>query len=207
MTDLEKSLESWKAITDENAHYDSVGALAEATVSTSPIMDKLSTWAAAGSAAVAGLSVTNVDKMAHFYEQSELKVLFSCLAASLLFSLFQKYYAMLCSLSISSSIEVRERLVPIIDDYEQHVQKIEEMAERNGLDIKTEFYLMKSISSFQDIFPWYMKLILNKAMSKIKENRNYHHKRMLVNYFWQSVTLFIQYFALVVFVSMSAVYI
>lgn len=206
MTEFEKSLENWKVITDENVHYDSVGALAEATVSTSPIIDKLSTWAAAGSAAVAGLSVTNVDKMANFYEQSELKFLFSCLAVSLLFSLFQKYYAMLCSLSISTSIEVRERLIPIIDNYEQHVQNIEKMAERNGLDIKSEFDLMKSISSFQKLCPWYMKLALSRSMSKAKENRNFHHKRMIVNYFWQSVMLIVQYFVLVVFVGMSAVY-
>ncbi|MBE3919666.1 hypothetical protein HJ091_22715 [Vibrio parahaemolyticus] len=130
MTELEKSLESWKTITDENAHYDSIGALAEATVSTSPIIDTLSTWAAAGSAAVAGLSITNIDKMANFYDHSELKVLFSCLAASLLFALFQKYFAMLCSLSISSSTEVRARLAPVIDNFEQHANSIEEMAEK-----------------------------------------------------------------------------
>ncbi|MDE1237083.1 hypothetical protein [Vibrio aestuarianus] len=207
MTELEKSLESWKTITDENAHYDSIGALVEATVSTSPIIDKLSTWAAAGSAAVAGLSITNIDKMANFYDHSELKVLFSCLAASLLFALFQKYFAMLCSLSISSSTEVRARLAPVIDNFEQHANSIEEMAEKNGLAIKPEFDLMKSISSFQELYPWYIKLVLNRPMNKAKENRNYHHKRMVVTHFWQGMTLFVQYLILVAFVGMSAVYI
>ncbi|NOH77898.1 hypothetical protein F0247_23050 [Vibrio crassostreae] len=207
MTELEKSLENWKKITDDNAHYDSIGAMAEATVSTSPIIDKLSTWAAAGSAAVAGLSVTNIDKMANFYDHSQLKVLFSCLAASLFLALIQKYYAMLCSLSISTSTEVRARLAPVLDSFEEHATAISEMSDKNGLAIKTEFDLMKTVASFQELYPWYIKLILNRPMKKLKEDRSYNHQRMLITHFWQGMTLLGQYLLLVAFVVMSAIYI
>ena len=61
--DLKKSVQSWKEIVDTNAFADSVGVFAESTVSASPIIDKASTWAAAGVATVAGLAITNIDKM------------------------------------------------------------------------------------------------------------------------------------------------
>ena len=85
--ELRKYVQDWKETVDNNAFADSVGAFAESTVSASPIIDKVSTWAAAGTATVAGLAITNVDKMTSVYSSSEIKWLFSFLAVSLFFSL------------------------------------------------------------------------------------------------------------------------
>jgi hypothetical protein len=60
---LKESVQDWKDTVEANAYADSIGAFAESIVSASPIVDKTSTWAAAGVAAVAGLLITNIDKI------------------------------------------------------------------------------------------------------------------------------------------------
>lgn len=206
MDKLKSALDSWRAITDENAHYDTIGALAEATIATSPIMDKLSTWAAAGCAAVAGLVIANIDKVVSIYNYSELRVILSCLVISLFLAIAQKYFATMCSLKLAVGSEVKERLATVLDNFDRNSEKIESIAEKNNLKIQLEFDLMKTVDAYLNLTPGYMRIFTKRGTDKAKKDKAYTYKKMLTMYFWQSTCLFLQLISLATFVLMATLY-
>ena len=118
--ELKKSVEDWKEIVDTNAFADSIAAFTESTISASPIIDKVSTWAAVGTATVAGLAITNIDKMASVYSSYEIKWLFSCLALSIAFALIQKLMSLACVTSLKVLEEIKNRFPPVLETYSEH---------------------------------------------------------------------------------------
>ena len=205
--ELRKSVQDWKETVDNNAFADSVGAFAESTVSASPIIDKVSTWAAAGTATVAGLAITNVDKMTSVYSSSEIKWLFSFLAVSLFFSLIQKYLAMTCSTSLKVMEELRAKFPPVLSIYEEHETKIEKMSEEHDLNIKAEYDFNKVIEAYINLYPKWSLLLLRSRFEKSIADRNYSHKKLVGIFINQSTCAFIQFLSVLIFVCLSAIFV
>lgn len=207
MNKMHEALLNWKNITNQNAHYDAISAYVEATISTSPAIDKVSTWAATGSATVAGLTITNIDKMSKFYSNNEIKILFVCLAISLTLALFQKYNSMSCTLYMQIVSEVKKRLNSVLENFDNNATQIEKMAKENNLEMMPEFDFVASIDTYVNLYPWYVVWLIKKQANHSKQNRNYYHKKILTKYLYQNIFLLLQFISLIVFVGMSAYFI
>ena len=198
--DLIKSVEDWKDIVETNAYADSVGAFAESFVSSSPIIDKTSTWAGAGTAAVAALSITNIDKMLSIFSASEVKCLFSILAISILFSLIQKYLSSICASSLNVSEQLKLKFSDVMKVFDDHEKQIEEISKKHELGLKAEFNLNKLIEAYVSLFPkWYLFFIKAK-IEKSFTDRNYGHKFIVNLFIAQSSCMFLQFISILLFV-------
>jgi len=99
--ELIESVESWRDIVVLNAKNDSLNAFADAVVSSSPDIDKMSGWALGAAGAIAGLMVTNIDKVgSKFYDTTEIKIMLLILVLSILCGLGQKSLAVSCAVHI-----------------------------------------------------------------------------------------------------------
>jgi len=204
---LEQSIEDWKKIVEENAHANLIGSLAESLVSASPSIDKASTWAAAGTAAVAGLAISNMDGLISIYSAKEIKILIGLLAASLVFSLIQKYLSVACASALIVSNEVQMRFKHVLDEFEKHEASIEEMAKRNEMPVRAGIDFNKVLDSFFDLYPKWIKFIFKKMFSKSRTDRNYGHKIIVNFYVYQGLFAFFQFILMILFIAFAAAYV
>jgi hypothetical protein len=205
--ELKKSIGTWKEIVDLNAFVDSVGAMAESTAMASPIIDRMSTWAAAGVATIAGLAITNIDKMISVYSRHEVKYLLSFLAISIFFAIIQKYFASLCESSLRVSDEIKSKLPQVLSVYEQQEKQIQEISEKHDLDIKAEYDFAKVVLAYMNLYPKWALLIARSIFKKATTDRNYSHKNLIKMFVYQTSCAFLQYIAILVFVILSAVFV
>ncbi|ACH64093.1 hypothetical protein VFMJ11_A0720 [Aliivibrio fischeri MJ11] len=204
MDTSKKSLLDKQKLNKDRTSYNSISAISESLISTSPTIDKLSTWVAVGSAAVVSLVITNVDKMAKFYSNEHIKILMICLAISLLFALLQKYFAMKCSLSLIVVDEMKNRLSPILEKYQEETSNIQKELTDSGLKIENDFSVTKALEDFQKMLPWYAGISLSRSLKRNKKNVKISHVNRVVNHFWQSFFMSAQFLLLIIFVFMSA---
>ncbi|MEK7321806.1 MAG: hypothetical protein AABZ84_01850 [Pseudomonadota bacterium] len=205
--ELKKSVQDWKETVDANAFADSVGAFAESTVSASPIIDKASTWAAAGTATVAGLAITNIDKMISVYSAHEVKWLFSFLAISIFFALIQKYFAIACEASLKVVEELHSRFPRVLTVYEENEKQIDEISKKYDLGIKAQYDFSKVLESYINLFPKWSLLLLRSRFRKSIADRNYSHTKLVAMFVTQNGCAFIQYLAILVFVCLAATFV
>lgn len=203
---LKKSVANWKETVDANAFADSVTAFAESTASASPLIDKISTWAAGGTATVAGLAITNIDKMSTAYNICEVKWLFSCLALSIIFAILQKYLSLICAGSLQVSAAIKNSLPAVLETFSEHEQKIKEMSDAHNLDIKAEYDFSKVLQAYLALFPKWSLFFLKSKFNKSIADRNYPHKSLITSFVTQSFCAFIQYLLIVVFVGLAAIF-
>lgn len=179
---LKESVAKWKEIVDANAFADSVAAFAESTASVSPLIDKVSTWVAAGTATVAGLAITNIDKMSTAYNTCEVKWLFSCIAVSMIFALIQKYLSLVCAGSLQVSSAIKNSLPMVLETFDEHETKIKEMSDTHNLDIKAEYDFSKVLQTYLGLFPKWSQLFLKSKFNKTIADRNYPHKALIPSF-------------------------
>jgi hypothetical protein len=205
--DLKKSVQKWKETVDANAFADSVGVFAESTVSASPIIDKASTWAAAGTATIAGLAITNIDKMTGIYSPLEVKWLFSFLAISIFFAILQKYLAIWCATSLCIAEEIKKKFPNVLSTHGEHEKKIKEMSEKHNLGINAEYDFTKVLTTYISLFPKLAQFFYRSRFERAISDRNYSHQKLIHLFFYQSISAFIQYLAILIFICLAAVFV
>ncbi|WP_447734929.1 hypothetical protein [Aeromonas veronii] len=91
-----KSVEDWRNIVVLNAESNSLNSFVDSVVSSSPDIDNMSRWALGASGAIAGLIISNIDKVGSaFYNSFEIKLMLLMLVISILCGLGQRSLAVL----------------------------------------------------------------------------------------------------------------
>lgn len=190
---LIKSVESWRDIVVLNAKNDSLSAFADAVVSSSPDIDKMSGWALGAAGAIVGLMVTNIDKIGtKFYDVTEIKIMLIILVLSILCGLSQKSLAVSCAVHIKVKEVLSVKLKEVIATFESSKSSIEEMLEDHKLDIAIDFDLAAVIARFVDVSPFYIKRLIQKEAAKSMADPEYSAKRILNTYYRQNTWLLFQ---------------
>lgn len=190
---LIESVESWRDIVELNAKNDSLGAFADAIVSSSPDIDKTSGWALGAAGAIAGLMVTNIDKVgAKFYDITEIKIMLLALVLSILCGLAQKFLASLCSVHLKVKEVLSVKITEVIATFESSESSIEKMIEEHKLDIAIEFDLATVIERFVEVSPFYIKWLIKKETAKSMAEPEYSSKKIMATFYRQNTWLLFQ---------------
>lgn len=204
--ELKESVENWKEIVNSNAFADSIAAITESTISASPLIDKVSTWAAAGTAAVAGLAITNINKMSPVYDPTEIKWLFSCLAFSIGFALVQKLMSLSCITSLKVSEEVKNRFPPVLKTYGEHENDIEKISQEHNLGVRTEYDITKVLDSYIKLYPKWTLFFIKSKFEKATKDRMYAHKLVISRFTAQVLFAFLQFLFILIFISLATIF-
>ncbi|WP_438405670.1 hypothetical protein, partial [Aeromonas hydrophila] len=131
-----KSVEDWRKIVVLNAESNSLNSFVDSVVSSSPDIDNMSRWALGASGAIAGLIVSNIDKVGSaFYNSFEIKLMLLMLVISILCGLGQRSLAVLCDIHIKIKEALSIKLQEILAGFDADAIPIKEMAENHDLDI------------------------------------------------------------------------
>ena len=198
---LIESIESWRNIVVLNAKNDSLNAFADAMVSSSPDIDKMSGWALGAAGAIAGLMITNIDKIGiKFYEVAEIKIMLLILIISIFCGLAQKSLAVTCAVHIKVKEVLSVKLKEIITIFEDSESSIEEMIEDHKLDVAIDFDLAEVIGRFVELSPFYIKWLIKKETAKSMANPEYSAKSILRTYYRQNTWLLMQTISFIGFI-------
>ncbi|WP_299574156.1 hypothetical protein [uncultured Shewanella sp.] len=203
---LIQSVESWRNIVEINAKNDTLNAFADAIVSSSPDIDKTSGWALGAAGAIAGLIITNIDKLAKFFDIAEIKILLVALIISILCGLAQKLLASLCAVHLKVKEVTSVKLKEILTVFESSESSITEMATEHKLDIVVEFDIEAVMQRFVEISPFYIKWLIKKESYKSMADPEYSPKKVLATFYRQNLWVFLQTISFVSFIMFSVLF-
>lgn len=189
---LIKSVESWRNIVELNAKNDTLNAFADAIVSSSSYIDKNSGWALGAAGAIAGLIITNIDKLAKLFDNAEIKILLVALVISILCGLAQKFLASLCAVHLKVKEATSIKLKEILTAFESSELSITEMAKEHKLDISIEFDIEAAMQKFFEILPFYIKWLMKKESYKSMVDPEYSPKKIMAAFYRQNIWVFLQ---------------
>lgn len=205
--ELEKAQVAHKEIVETNALADSITAVAKASLSSSPIIDRESTWASGGVAAVSGLAITNMSVMQTTFGNEEVKWLFLTLATSLFFGLVQKVLAVSCSATLKVAETAKNSLNEVIEEFGTHQDQIEDISQAHDLNIAADIDMEKVLQGYIDLYPSWFRRVIAGSAKKGFANRNHAYKGLISRYLGQVASAYIQFFAILVFVVLAAYYV
>ena len=197
---LIQSVESWRNLVELNAKNDSLNAFADAIVSSSPDIDKTSSWALGAAGAIAGLMITNIDKLAKIYDISEIKFMLIALIVSILCGLAQKFLASLCSVHLKVKEVTSVKLKEVIAVFESSESSINKMIEEHKLDMVVEFDLEAVMQRLVDISPFYIKWLIKKETHKSMADPEYMSKKILSTFYRQNTWVLFQTISFISFI-------
>lgn len=179
-----KSVEDWRKIVVLNAESNSLNSFVDSVVSSSPDIDNMSRWALGASGAIAGLIVSNIDKVASaFYNSFEIKLMLLMLVISILCGLGQRSLAVLCAIHIKIKEALSIKLKEILAGFDADAIPIKEMAENHDLDISVELNLESVITKFIEISPRSIRYLIKKESAKSMTNPAHSAEK-----YWKSIT-------------------
>lgn len=180
----------WRNTVVFNAENDSLSAFTDATVSSSPDIDKLSGWALGAAGAIAGLMVANIDKLSgKFFDPIDIKIMLCLLTISILCGLGEKFLAVLCATHIKVKDVLSVKLKEVISQFESHEESIGKMSNEHNLDVSVDFDLKKVVGKYVELSPFYIKWIIKKEITKSMENPEYSSQKVLRAYYRQNMWL------------------
>ena len=198
---LIESVENWRDLVELNAKNDSLNAFADAIVSSSPDIDKTSSWALGAAGAIAGLMITNIDKVGvKFYDTTEIKVMLLALVVSILCGLAQKFLASLCAVHLKVKEATSAKLKEIIAVFEASESSINKMIEEHKLDIAVEFDIESVLKRFVDISPFYIKWLIKKEATKSMADPEYNSKKIMAAFYRQNTWVLVQAISFISFI-------
>jgi hypothetical protein len=197
---LIQSVENWRNLVELNAKNDSLSAFADAIVSSSPDIDKTSSWALGAAGAIAGLMITNIDKLAKFYEISEIKIMLTVLIVSILCGLAQKFLASLCSVHLKVKEATSLKLKEVIDAFESSESLLNKVINENELDISVKFDIEAAMKRLVDISPFYIRWLIQKETSKAMADPEYSSKKVLRTFYRQNTWVLFQTISFIAFI-------
>jgi hypothetical protein len=204
--ELQQSVEAWKNSVEAQAFGESISVFGESTVAPSALIDKISTWAAAGTAAVAGLVITNIDKMASVYSLFEIKWMLYLLAMSIALALIQKILHSICESALKVSIEVRTRIPPILKKFRKSAAKIEQMSDAHGLGVNADLDFDMIVARYIELFPSWILIFRRSQFEKSASDTTYAQGLLMGYFAYQVLVAVLQYIAIFIFILLAAIY-
>lgn len=206
-----KSVEDWRKIVVLNAESNSLNSFVDSVVSSSPDIDNMSRWALGASGAIAGLIVSNIDKVGSaFYNSFEIKLMLLMLlmlVISILCGLGQRSLAVLCAIHIKIKEALSIKLKEILADFDADAIPIKEMAENHDLDISVELNLESVITKFIEISPRSIRYLIKKESAKSMTNPAHSAEKILGIYYRQNIWLLFQGVFFIAFILCAVVFI
>lgn len=188
-----KSVEDWRNIVVLNAENNSLNSFVDAVVSSSPDIDNMSRWALGASGAIAGLMISNIDKVGSaFYSSFEIKLMLLMLVISILCGLGQRSLAVLCAIHIKIKEVLLIKLKEILADFDADAMPIKEMTENHDLEISVELNLESVIATFIEISPRSIRYLIKKESVKSMTNPVHSAEKILKIYYRQNIWLLFQ---------------
>ncbi|MCR3936994.1 MULTISPECIES: hypothetical protein [Aeromonas] len=203
-----KSVEDWRNIVVLNAESNSLNSFVDSVVSSSPDIDNMSRWALGASGAIAGLIISNIDKVGSaFYNSFEIKLMLLMLVISILCGLGQRSLAVLCAIHIKIKEALSIKLKEILADFDADAMLIKEMAENHDLDISVELNLESVITTFIEISPRSIRYLIKKESAKSMTNPVHSAEKILGIYYRQNIWLLFQGVFFIAFILCAVVFI
>ncbi|HEA3131028.1 TPA: hypothetical protein RVR73_002342 [Aeromonas hydrophila] len=203
-----KSVEDWRNIVVLNAESNSLNSFVDSVVSSSPDIDNMSRWALGASGAIAGLIISNIDKVGSaFYNSFEIKLMLLMLVISILCGLGQRSLAVLCAIHIKIKEALSIKLKEILADFDADAMLIKEMAENHDLDISVELNLESVITTFIEISPRSIRYLIKKESAKSMANPVHSAEKILGIYYRQNIWLLFQGVFFIAFILCAVVFI
>jgi hypothetical protein len=191
--ELMESTKSWRDIVQLNAKTDSLSAFVDAIVSSSPEVDKISNWTLGAGGAIAGLLITNIDKLgAKYFDLTDIKVMLLILTSSILCGLAQKSLALTCAVHLQVKDVLSIKLKEIMVVFESHEKQIEQQITEHKLDLTIDFNLEEIITRFVELSPFYIKWVVKKQTSKTVADPEYGPRLILKTYYRQNLWFMFQ---------------
>lgn len=202
-----KSVEDWRKIVVLNAESNSLNSFVDSVVSSSPDIDNMSRWALGASGAIAGLIVSNIDKVGSaFYNSFEIKLMLLMLVISILCGLGQRSLAVLCAIHIKIKEALSIKLKEILAGFDADAIPIKEMAENHDLDISVELNLESVITKFIEISPRSIRYLIKKESAKSMTNPAHSAEKILEIYYRQNIWLLFQSVFFIAFILCAVVF-
>ena len=199
--ELLESTKSWRDIVQLNAKIDSLNAFVDAIVSSSPEVDKISSWTLGASGAIAGLIIANIDKLgSKHFDITDIKVMLLILTSSILCGLAQKSLALTCAVHIQVKDVLSLKLKEIMTVFESHEEQIEEQIKTHKLDLTIDFNLQEVITRFVELSPLYIKWLVKKQTSKTIADPEHGPRLILKTYYRQNLWFVLQAIAFIGFI-------
>lgn len=190
----------WNRLNKENAENALTSAMFSSLVSTSPVIDRFSSWLLAGTGATAALLVANADKLVPFLSNTGFRVVGALLVVSAVFGLLSKTRAVQCQIGTENDQRVRELMRPILDKHLQDEEKIQQAAEARGLPLATELDLGRVIAEFAKPFPRWVGWLLRRHLAKHAGNPQIGYLLPVRFYISQATFAFLQVVSFLAFV-------
>lgn len=182
----------WNRLNKENAENALISAMFSSLISTSPVIDRFSSWLLAGTGATAALLVANADKLVPFLSNAGFRVTGALLVASAVFGLISKARAVQCQIGADNDQRIRELMRPILEKHSQDEEKIQGFAETRGSSLATELDLGRVLSEFAKPFPRWVGWLLSRHLAKHAGNPQIGYLLPIRFYLSQSMFAFFQ---------------
>jgi len=161
----------WNRLNKENAEQGFVSSIYQSMAETTTIVDKFSLWLLAGTGATGALFMTQVKSILPFLSLKGFRVSIILLVISAIFGFIAKYFSLKCEIQNNTQTKMNELLKPILDKYSQEESKIKESAKLRGLQLQSELDLASIMTEFARPFPWWVKWLISRKISKVEGDR------------------------------------
>jgi len=156
--DVSKAAEALNAKTEERL----LRAYVTSLLSTSPVIDKFSTWLMAGIGAAATLLITNIASITSIAAFKNVKVSLILLIAAGLFGVLEKYLSRDIQVNLLQEESLQKILASISADYEHRKSVIQGWAEVEGKKINVSINVKRVLNQYASLRPWFIRRKLRK---------------------------------------------
>jgi hypothetical protein len=159
---LKQSLTKLAKIKKNSTEKEFARILFKSTTSSSPTIDKFSTWLLAGTGATAALMISNLTSLSSVLNSPSIKYSLYILAISSLLGFFAKYYSLRCQITDTTADSITDNLKHAFERHEDSNKSIKETANKHNITIDTDPDLEKPLREYIDAYPRLVKKYLEK---------------------------------------------
>ncbi|MCK4843169.1 MAG: hypothetical protein KAT04_15005 [Methylococcales bacterium] len=196
----------WNRLNKENLEQDFVSEMFINMSSTSPLADKFSIWLFAGTGATGALLISQIQGVIQSLSTTGFKVCMFMLIASAISAFFAKYWALRCQIQTDITRNLKNNIREIFEKHGKNADEISEIAEKRGIEIETEIQLENVINEFKKPFPFWVRWLITRSVSKTKNNRQAGYHVAIKAYFWQLNFTLIQSLFFIAFLCFGGLY-
>ena len=131
-------------------------------LSTSPVIDKFSTWLLAGIGATATLLITNIESITRIAAFENVKIALILLIVAGLFGFLEKYLSRDIQVNLSQEGSLQKILASISADYEHRKSVIQGWEEVNGRKINVSINIQRVLNQYASLHPWLIRRKIRK---------------------------------------------
>ena len=194
------TLTEWNELNKDNAKHDLLSIMYGNLIGRCGQLDSFSTWLLAATGAAAGLVISNIQSITTILGKYGFKRSLICLVISAILGLCAKATYVFFQYGGDSQSKLFDQMKPILDHFFEQKGQIEETAKARNLSISTELQMEQLLVEYVRPFPFFVRLLTLRYLSKHKGNRQVGFLIPLKAFQWQSAFTLLQSIAFIVFI-------